>query len=230
MKNAFCFVAVCVVISAMAAQPAGPAALPVRPKMADTITDQALADRLLAILDEDQKYRLRIDEVEKKHGRDAKEMRELWDTIRQKDAANLAQVKEILDQRGWVGPEVVGRRANGALFLVIQHSDPATQQKYLPMMREAVKNGKAAPSSLALLEDRVALGEGRWQVYGSQIGRDNATGKYFVRPLEDPDRVDERRASVGLGPLADYVKRWDITWDVEAFKNQALQAPSTKDR
>lgn len=46
----------------------------------------------------------------------------------------------------------------------------------------------------------MALGEGRKQTYGSQIGFDESTNKYYVLPLEDPDRVDQRRASVGLRP------------------------------
>lgn len=84
-------------------------------------------------------------------------------------------------------------------------------------MRAAVKEGKARASSLALLEDRVALGEGRPQIYGSQVIRDHTHGgRYYVRPLVDPDKVDERRAAVGLGLLKDYVKKWDIVWDVEA--------------
>lgn len=87
-------------------------------------------------------------------------------------------------------------------------------------MREAVKNKKASGSSLALLEDRVALGEGKRQIFGSQIGRDTETGKYFVLPLEDPDNVDKKRAEVGLGLLADYVKRWQIEWNVEEYKRQ----------
>ncbi len=93
-------------------------------------------------------------------------------------------------------------------------------------MREAVQQKKANASSLALLEDRVALGEGRKQVYGSQIGFDEPTGKMYVLPLEDPDHVDKRRATMGLGPLADYVKRWNITWDVEAYKKWLAQKAS----
>ena len=85
-------------------------------------------------------------------------------------------------------------------------------------MREAVKNGKAQGSSLALLEDRVAIGQGKRQIYGSQIGRDIQTLEYYVLPLEDPDNVDKRRAEVGLGPLADYVRNWNMTWDPEQYK------------
>jgi len=90
-------------------------------------------------------------------------------------------------------------------------------------MREAVKNGKAQGSSLALLEDRVALGQGKRQIYGSQIGRDPETQIYFISPLEDPDNVDKRRAEVGLQSLADYASRWQITWDVEQYKKDLPQ-------
>jgi len=86
------------------------------------------------------------------------------------------------------------------------------------MMREAVKQGNARPSSLALLEDRIALRQGKKQIYGSQIGRDKETGEFFVSPLEDPDHVNERRAEVGLGTIEQYVSRWDITWDAEKHK------------
>lgn len=97
------------------------------------------------------------------------------------------------------------------------------------MMREAVANKKASGSSFALLEDRVALGEGRRQIYGSQIGRHSDTGLYYVLPLDDPDKVDKRRGEVGLGLLADYVSRWDIVWDVEAYKAE-LPALEAKDK
>jgi hypothetical protein len=70
------------------------------------------------------------------------------------------------------------------------------------------------------LEDRVAIGEGKQQIYGSQIGYDMKTNKTYVLPLIDPDNVDKRRAKVGLGLMSDYVKHWDMIWDVEEYKRQ----------
>ncbi|MCX6213523.1 DUF6624 domain-containing protein [Spirosoma sp.] len=181
--------------------------------------DKPLQAKLLTIYDDDQKGRLKINELGQKFGFDSKEVSELWKTIEYKDSINLLKVKDVLDQYGWVGADKVGPQANSTLFLVIQHADLTTQQKYLPMMREAVKNKKAEPSALALLEDRVALGEKRQQTYGSQIGEDS-TGASYILPLEDPDNVDRRRAEVGLGPLADYVKQWGIKWNVDEYKKQ----------
>jgi hypothetical protein len=175
---------------------------------------------LLAIHEADQADRKKLKDTEQQHGRESPEMQALWKQIAAADAANLPKVEAILTQHGWLGPKQIGPKANSAIFLVIQHADLPVQQKYLPMMRDAVKSGRASGSSLALLEDRIALREGRRQVYGSQIGVDATTGAHYVLPLEDPDHVDARRAAVGLPPLTDYVKTWNITWDVEAYKKQ----------
>lgn len=180
--------------------------------------DKPLVAMLDTIYEEDQKYRRQIGAIEKEHGRESDEMQAHWALIIEKDSINLIKVERILEERGWLGPDVIGSKGNSALFLVIQHADIAVQEKYLPMMREAAAQGNARPSSLALLEDRVALRTGKRQIYGSQIGRDKETGEYYVLPLEDPDKVDERRAEVGLGPLQDYVGRWGLTWDAEAYK------------
>ncbi len=189
---------------------------------AEVNLNKPLVAELDSIYTEDQKYRLQIDEMEKKYGWESNEMKAHWKIINEKDSINLIKIKLLLDKYGWLGTDVIGEQGNSTLFLVIQHSDIATQEKYLPMMREAVKNGKAKGSALALLEDRVALGNRKKQIYGSQIGRDNETKLYYVLPLEDPDNVDKRRAEVGLQPLADYVNHWQIKWDVEQYKKDLL--------
>ena len=145
------------------------------------------------------------------------EMKAHWKKIQKTDKANLKVIRKILDKRGWLGADVVGGEGNSTLFLVIQHSDLKTQQKYLPMMRDAVQKGNAKASSLALLEDRVALGLGNPQIYGSQIGR-KEDGTYYVIALKDPDNVDNLRASVGLEPLAQYASYFGIAWDLEQYK------------
>lgn len=44
-------------------------------------------------------------------------------------------------------------------------------------MREAVEKNNARASSLALLEDRVAMRKGGKQIYGSQIKRNPESGE-----------------------------------------------------
>lgn len=192
-------------------------------EIAEKDLDKPLVAQLEAIHQEDQKYRQQIGEIEKKHGRDSEEMKAHWKLIQEKDSINLIAVKKILDERGWLGRDIVGDQGNTTIFLVIQHADLETQVQYLPMMRAAVKKGNARTGSLALLEDRVALRQGKRQIYGSQISRDQETGEFFVSPLIDPENVDKRRKEVGLPPLADYIKHWDMTWDIGKHKKRTAK-------
>lgn len=179
---------------------------------------------VIAILDsiyiDDQRTRKGIMELITKEGMQSDTVKKRLEEMGIADSVNLLKVQKLLDQYGWLGFDQVGRMGALTIFLVIQHSPLPVQQKYLPMMREAVKSKQAIAGNLALLEDRVALGEGRKQTYGSQIHTDKATGKPYLAPLEDPDHVDERRKAMGLGPLASYLKEFGLTWDAEEIKKQ----------
>ncbi|MCP1298001.1 hypothetical protein NK356_02275 [Chryseobacterium sp. S0630] len=37
---------------------------------------------------------------------------------------------------------------------------------------------------------------------------------------KDPDNVDKRRTEVGLDPISNYIKNWDLVWDVEKYKRE----------
>jgi hypothetical protein len=180
--------------------------------------NKPLQKELLSVYEEDQGIRIKFMSIYKNPNSDRKKIDSIGKIMNYKDSLNLIRVSKILDTKCWVGEDVVGEEANKTLFLVIQHADLQTQQKYLPMMREAVKKGNASGANLALMEDRVALREGRKQIYGSQIGMNRDTKQNYVSPLEDPENVDQRRAKVGLQPIADYVSQWQIKWDVEQYK------------
>ncbi len=170
----------------------------------------------------DQAGREKSDSVQKVHQGDSVQMmiqmKKVWDDIHIQDSINQISVTKILDKYGWLGAKDIGEDGNTTLFLVIQHADLPVQEKYLPMMRDAVKKGNAKASALALLEDRVALRQGRKQIYGSQVGWDMIYNDYYVQPLDDPDNVDKRRASVGLPPMSVYLGHWYMKWDVEQYK------------
>jgi hypothetical protein len=186
--------------------------------------DQQKYSKLTSVLDsiytEDQLCQKQYVEIQNKYGRESEELKSFREVIREKYSQNLIIVKKILDEHGWPGADFIGARANRTLFLVIQHSNLEAQEKYLPMMRDAVKKGNASPANLALLEDRVALRQGRRQIYGTQLAFDEATGESYVEPLEDPDNVDKRRAEAGLEPLQDYLSGVGMKWDPEEYKKK----------
>ena len=93
------------------------------------------------------------------------------------------------------------------MSLAAQHadSDPGFQRRCLGLVAQAVACGEALPAELAYLTDRVLLAEGKAQEYGTQFeGRE---GRWVPRRLHDPEGVDERRAAMGLGTLAENVAR-----------------------
>jgi len=178
-----------------------------------------LAARLDSIYNDDSRYRLQSIEIEKKAGYESKERLALVDLTNKQDSLNLIKVQAIIAEHGWPGQESIGEKGVSALFLVIQHADLAIQLKYLPLMKDAAAKGNLSASRLAILEDRIAVRQGRKQVYGSQLsGMNQATKHYGVSPIEDPEHVDERRKKAGLIPLAQYLLQWDIIWNVEEHK------------
>ena len=89
--------------------------------------------------------------------------------------------------------------------------------KYLPLMRQAVKNKELSPWLLARTEDRIATDRGQLQIYGGQIKYYPETESFDVWPIIDPENVDKRRAEIGLEPMAEYLKnrRFPLEWNLE---------------
>ncbi|MES2875466.1 MAG: DUF6624 domain-containing protein [Bacteroidota bacterium] len=181
---------------------------------------ESIKQELLVIHKEDQDIRHEWIAALNHPTHSTKTIDSLGKIMETKDSVNIIHVSRILDDYGWLGKDKIGPDANQTLFLVVQHSDLEIQQKYLPMIRKASLVGDASKSHLALLEDRVALREGKMQIYGSQVGQFLGSKEYYILPLKDPETVDVRRAEVGLQPLADYVKQWKIVWDPQAYIKQ----------
>lgn len=120
------------------------------------------------------------------------------------DSLNHREVCAILDSRGWVGRDKIGDACE-VFWLVIQHAPLESQKQYLPLFHQAVERGELDASAVAMMEDRVAVFEGRPQKYGSQV-QQGEDGSYVPFELLDATRVDEWRAEVGMNSLEEYLK------------------------
>ncbi|MFJ6293277.1 DUF6624 domain-containing protein [Streptomyces griseoviridis] len=118
---------------------------------------------------------------------------------------------EIMAESGWPTADLVGEDAARAAWLIAQHADRQldVQRRALTLMREAVSAGSANARELAFLRDRTLVNEGRNQVYGTQIAgvKDGAPVPW---PCQEPERVDELRAEVGIEPFAAYVAQFPV--------------------
>ena len=102
----------------------------------------------------------------------------------------------------------MSRRHEGR-WLIAQHADTQldVQRLAVSLLREAQRAGDAAARDQAFLEDRLAVNEGRHQVYGTQIA-DVMDGEPVLWPCIDLDRLDERRAAVGIESFAASAARY----------------------
>lgn len=122
--------------------------------------------------------------------------------VQRVDAANFNELVAIIDQHGWPGRSLVGARASGGAWGVIQHASIESIKKYLPVMTQAMKAGELDGALVATSVDRVLVADGKPQTYGTQFREEN--GEMVPFPIADAAGVDARRAEVGLQPLAEY--------------------------
>ncbi|RZL30796.1 MAG: hypothetical protein EOO96_17420 [Pedobacter sp.] len=171
--------------------------------------NKTLAAKMDSLYQEDQKYRLELSKLEKQ-GTPKKQLDSLRKIVSAKDSTNLILVRQLIDKHGWLGAQDIGFQGTQALFLVIQHADLKTQKKYYPLIRKAEKEGNILSSNVAILEDRIAVREGKNQPYGSQGIYDSVNKKNLVYPVKDLKNLDSLRKSRGLPPMKEYKKNWDV--------------------
>ena len=174
-----------------------------------------LKEQLEDIMIKDQALRGFYQIAQEKYGKDSKQMKYFWSLMAREDSLNTIDVVDIIEGNGWPGKSEVGGMANTAVWLVIQHADLELQEKYLPMLKASVKEGESNGSHLALLEDRIRMRNDKPQLYGSQYYFNKETEQNEFFQISDPEKVNERRAEVGLGPIEDYAERNSIKWPIQ---------------
>lgn len=118
---------------------------------------------------------------------------------------NAAWVRDLIARRGYPRISEVGAEASTRLWLLVQHADhdPAFQRDVLAAMTPLYAEGEVAGANIGYLTDRVRVAAGEPQLYGTQIERWEGHDPIPFE-MEAPDRVDERRAALGMDTLADY--------------------------
>jgi hypothetical protein len=147
----------------------------------------ALAERAAA--HREQRVRNQLDAVQLGQGRHA-------------DHANARVLRRILADHGWPGHRLVGRAAARAAWSIALHADDESdfQRAAATLLERAVQADDAPIQQWAHLHDRALVNSGRHQEFGTQLVL-NADGIELC-PLQAQASVDQRRATVGLPPIA----------------------------
>ncbi|MET7640723.1 DUF4135 domain-containing protein [Streptomyces sp. NPDC005438] len=121
--------------------------------------------------------------------------------------AGIAWLAEVVDRHGWPGRRMVGAEAAGAASRLVQHAREHLEfrQRCLELMRECAAGGDLPWRDVAYLTDELRLAEGQPQWYGTRF--EPVNGRLVPCPIAEPERVDHRRARMGMEPLADHIER-----------------------
>lgn len=115
---------------------------------------------------------------------------------------NAEKLNKIIDAIGYPTIDKVGKEASEAAWLIIQHSigQPEFMKKCVKLLAKAVTEKKANPINLAYLTDRIAVFEGKLQLYGTQFDWDE-NGELNPQPYDNIKKLNQRRKSIGLNTL-----------------------------
>jgi hypothetical protein len=119
------------------------------------------------------------------------------------DRRHRPEIDRIHEQYGWLKASVAGKDAAHMFWLLVQHQDAELQRRLLPEMERATSEREASRADYALLYDRVMVGEGKLQRWGSQTKC--VDGKAVLDPVEDPASLDDRRRALFMQPVEHYL-------------------------
>lgn len=175
--------------------------------------DMTLAAELLSLGERDQRNRDSVGAIVGRSGPGSPEAEAANRALAAADAPLQARLRAIVSTRGWPGRRLVGDDAAHAAWLILQHSDSAYQRKMLPVIHARVLRGDVRAADEALLQDRVRMGQGRKQRFGSALRYTTTPGAAPVLyPIEAEECVDQRRARVLLPPLSDYLAMFGVRY------------------
>ncbi len=160
------------------------------------MTDPGLYSKLLAMKLEDEQLHSELSEAGALTGHYVPSLQ----AVHEKNAAHL---REILAEHGWPNERKVGPEGAYAAWLIVQHGigDPRLQRAVLLLLKEEAAEGRVPAWHAAYLEDRIAMYERRPQRFGTQWLDDPIDGRTRPWPIQEPDKVNSLRMTVGLGPL-----------------------------
>jgi hypothetical protein len=168
----------------------------------------ALALEIDSMAAVDQKWRQQLQHFAHSHLADTALENHLRRSLEQTVSANTAALKLIFDHYGYPGVQEIGAAGTEHLWWLIQHADadPALQRRALMLMREQYLHQNISGQYYAFLQDRVLVNNGEKQWYGTQMLLNGDSTSFEPRPVLEPEKLNERRAALGLGPIEEYVQ------------------------
>ena len=128
------------------------------------------------------------------------------------DSTTAVMMTSMMKKCGFPSIQQVNRQQINTIWLIFQHIDPALRVMYYPQLVKAAEDGHLEWSKIALMEDRMFVGQQMDQAYGSQA----AAGELW--PIHSPKDVDKMRKEKGMGTIKEHMEKVGLDYDPAMFK------------
>jgi hypothetical protein len=160
----------------------------------------------------DQAYFTQVGIAGKKIGMKSSVVEALWDFKFMIQERNQEELGKLIDEKGWPKIKDVGEEAAMASYLIVMHSNDGLQKKYLSVIKQCCEENELSWQRYAAIYDRALYNENKPQKYGTHTRYNEKTGKEELYPLENEEKVNEWRKEIGLQPIEEYLKQFNIQY------------------
>ncbi|OGZ03973.1 MAG: hypothetical protein A2604_02820 [Candidatus Liptonbacteria bacterium RIFOXYD1_FULL_36_11] len=117
------------------------------------------------------------------------------------DIANNYLINKIIKEDGFPNEKSMGVKALKKFWILVQHQDMDVE-----LQKKCLENCGFGLKEKAYLMDRILVGEGKKQIYGTQFYK-NKEGMLVPRPIKDIKNIDKLRKSCNLEAFSKYFQK-----------------------
>jgi hypothetical protein len=168
---------------------------------------ESIVSVLDSMVQEDQKWRGLLRQLYNEEI-DSIDEKTISQNLGRTDSLNYEVLLNIFNQQGFLGSTEIGSNGTHNYWLLVQHQDkhPDFQLRVLSQMKLHAEKGSMSYLDYAYLIDRVKINTNQLQVYGTQMSLNIDSSSYIPKPVIEPEKLNERRTSIGLPTIEDYIE------------------------
>lgn len=137
------------------------------------------------------------------------------------DEENERELKKIVrENRGWLELSVFGKETVDNAWTLVQHAPNISFKKEILAEMKKLPNTEVEKKRVAQAEDRIRVNEGKPQLYGTSFIINLETGEMAPDPIEDPENVNARRASMGMDTFEEHLERAKKEYEAQKQKEK----------
>ena len=180
--------------------------------------DKKLKEELLKMANKQRELLLQVVDKDQTQKSDREKLHKLYNE-------HTGKLCEILKLHGWPTSDLIDSEGVLAAFQLLKNGGTyELQRDLLPVIVAVIKKDPGQKTEFAGLYDRLRVSAGMKQLFGTQAV--SLGGFLILYPVEDPAKLDARRAEYGLPAIDLYIRELERAYGKPLVK--ARQPPSSK--